>query len=137
MKIVIIDGQGGKIGSLIIEKLIAMSVKAELTAIGTNSIATANMIKAGATQGATGENAVVVNSHGADIIAGPIGIIAADSMLGEVTPAMAAAVGASGAKKILIPLNLEKCNLFVAGMNAALSVGDLINIACEQIKNRE
>ncbi|MCL2518157.1 MAG: DUF3842 family protein [Oscillospiraceae bacterium] len=132
MKIVVIDGQGGKIGSMIIEKLLSMQIEIELTAIGTNSIATANMLKAGAAQGATGENSVVVNSRTADIIIGPIGIIAADALLGEVTPVMATAISGSRAKKILIPLNLNKCNFYVAGVKD-LTISELISIACEHI----
>lgn len=118
MKIVVIDGQGGRIGSLLIEKLIEKrKTSANLTeviAIGTNSIATASMLRAGADAGATGENPVLVNCRDADYILGPIGIIAADSLLGEVTPAMAAAVASSAAEKILLPVN--KCNLHVAGI---------------------
>jgi hypothetical protein len=130
--VVIIDGQGGKIGSLIIEKLIAMT-DAELIAVGTNSIATSAMLKAGANYGATGENSVVVNCRDADIIVGPIGILSADSLLGEVTPVMANAVGGSRAKKVLIPLNLEKCNLYVAGLND-LTLNEMILSACGHIK---
>lgn len=118
MKIVVIDGQGGRIGSLLIEKLIekrkTSAYPAEVIAIGTNSIATASMLRAGADAGATGENPVLVNCRDADYILGPIGIIAADSLLGEVTPAMAAAAASSPAEKILLPVN--KCNLHVAGI---------------------
>ena len=85
----------------------------EAVALGTNAIATAAMLKAGADCGATGENAVVVNCKNADIIVGPLGIIAADSLMGEVTPAMAAAVGSSQAKKILLPTS--RCNYTVVG----------------------
>lgn len=99
MKIVIIDGQGGKMGKMIVEQLKEKYPSLQLIAIGTNSIATAAMMKAGADYGATGENPVVVASKDADIIIGPIGIVIADSMLGEVTPAMAKAIGQSKAEK--------------------------------------
>ncbi|MCL2461113.1 MAG: DUF3842 family protein, partial [Defluviitaleaceae bacterium] len=96
-KIVVIDGQGGKIGSLLVSRLKAEAPRAEIYAIGTNSIATSAMVKAGADFGATGENPVLVSCRDADIIVGPIGIVVADSLVGEITPAMAAAVGKSGA----------------------------------------
>ena len=105
MKIVVIDGQGGRIGKSIIEQLRSSGCTDEVLAVGTNSIATSAMLKAGADNGATGENPVVIACRNADIIAGPIGIIAADSMLGEITPKMAEAVGSSSARKILIPVN--------------------------------
>ena len=92
MKIVIIDGQGGRMGRSVIEQLKKSDPDLELYAIGTNSIATSAMIKAGASHAATGENPAIVNSQDADIIIGPIGIVIADSLLGEITPAMAAAV---------------------------------------------
>lgn len=113
MNIVIIDGQGGKMGKMIVEQLKRKNPDLSLTAIGTNSIATAAMMKAGADQGATGENPVVVVCKDANIIIGPIGIVIADSMLGEVTPKMAKAVGQSKAEKILIPVN--KCNNHIVG----------------------
>ena len=94
--------------------------KAEITAAGTNSIATSNMLKAGADHAATGENAVVVGSRKADIIIGPVGIAIADSMYGEITPGMAAAVGQSRAKKLLIPMN--QCgNVLVGVKNTSMS----------------
>ena len=105
MKIVVIDGQGGRIGKAIIEQLRAKACSDYLLAVGTNSIATSAMIKAGADAGATGENPVVVASRDADVIIGPIGIIAADSMLGEITPKMAEAIGQSRARKVLVPVN--------------------------------
>ena len=118
MKIIVIDGQGGRIGSLLIEKikdkLKTSAISAEVIAIGTNSIATASMLRAGADAGATGENPVIVNCCNADYILGPVGIIAANSLLGEITPAMAAAVTASPAKKLLLPVN--RCSLHIAGV---------------------
>ncbi|MBR6084681.1 MAG: DUF3842 family protein [Spirochaetales bacterium] len=105
MKIVVIDGQGGRIGKAVIEQLRARNSTDYILAVGTNSIATSAMLKAGADAGATGENPVVVASRDADVIIGPIGIIAADSMLGEITPKMAEALGQSKARKVLVPVN--------------------------------
>lgn len=105
MKIVVIDGQGGKIGKAVIEQLRARNCTDYILAVGTNSIATSAMLKAGADAGATGENPVVVACRDADVIIGPIGIIAADSMLGEITPKMAEAIGQSQARKVLVPVN--------------------------------
>lgn len=111
MKLIVIDGQGGKMGHAVIVQLKKSHPELEITAIGTNSIATSSMLKAGADAGATGENPVVVASRSADIIIGPIGIVIPNSLLGEITPAMAEAIGSSQAKKILIPVN--KCNHYV------------------------
>ena len=124
MKIMIIDGQGGRMGSLLTEKTKNAAIPgAQIYAIGTNSIATAAMLKAGADYGATGENPVRVNSRDADYIIGPLGIMAADSLLGEVTPAMAVAVGQSSAMKILLPVN--KCNHHVVGVSSEYSMSEL------------
>ena len=112
-KIVVIDGQGGRIGSLLVARLKAEAVQAQIAAVGTNSIATSAMIKAGADFGATGENPVTVHCRDADMIVGPIGIVVADSLHGEVSPAMAVAVGQSGAHKVLLPVN--RCNNTVVG----------------------
>lgn len=115
MRIAVIDGQGGGIGKALVEKLRAgLGKNTEILALGTNAAATAAMLKAGADEGASGENAIVVNAPRVDVIAGCIGILAAGSMLGEVTPAMAAAVGMSDAAKVLIPLG--KCMIHVAGV---------------------
>jgi len=132
MNIVIIDGQGGKMGKMIVEQLKKSCPTLELTAIGTNSIATAAMMKAGADYGATGENPVVVVSREADIIIGPIGIVIADSMLGEVTPDMAKAIGQSRAEKILIPVN--KCNNHVVG-SQDLPLSDYIRQTVELVES--
>lgn len=127
MKIVVIDGQGGRIGSLLIENLMqkkkTSALQAEVIAIGTNSTATAAMLRAGADAGATGENPVLVNCKDADYIIGPVGIIAANSLLGEVTPAMAVAAASSPAEKLLLPVN--KCSLHIAG-TANVTVPELI-----------
>lgn len=130
MNILIIDGQGGRIGSQLVISLKEKLPQASITAIGTNSIATSNMLKAGAEQAATGENPVLVACRHADIIAGPVGIVIADSLLGEVTPAMAAAVGSSTATKVLIPMN--RCDHYIVGV-LELPVGDLIQKALDMI----
>ena len=114
MKVLVIDGQGGKMGAMIVKKIKDEMKEAVVYAVGTNSTATAAMMKSGADFGATGENPVVVNSHDADLIVGPVGIITANAILGEVTPKMAEAVGASYAKKVLIPVN--SCNIYIAGV---------------------
>ena len=113
-KIVVIDGQGGKIGSGVIDALREYRAEAEIIAIGTNSIATANMLRSSPDAAATGENPVIVNCRDADIIVGPVGIVIADSLYGEVTPAMASAVGQSRAQRVLIPVN--KCSSVVVGV---------------------
>ncbi|HBP37521.1 MAG TPA: hypothetical protein DD640_02045 [Clostridiales bacterium] len=115
-RILIIDGQGGGIGKALIEKIRREQLTGcELVAVGTNALATAQMLKAGADTGASGESAVIWNCRHADLIAGPIGIVAAGSLLGELSPSMAEAIGMSPAIKILIPLN--KCHLQVAGIS--------------------
>ena len=114
MRILIIDGQGGKIGRSIAEAVLKELPGVEVDLIGTNAIATANMLKSGAKNAATGENPVVVMAPRADLIIGPVGIAVADSMMGEVTPKMAVAVGQSRAKKILIPMN--RCDIMIAGV---------------------
>ena len=131
-KIVIIDGQGGKIGSMLIGRLKKDKGPFEVYAIGTNSIATAAMLKAGADYGATGENPAVVNCRDADIIAGPIGIISADSLLGEITPAMAVAVGQSLAEKVFLPIN--RCNNHIVGVRD-LPMNELTELAAGYISD--
>ena len=131
MKIVVIDGQGGKIGSMITELLKQSLQNCRLYAIGTNFAATNAMLKAGADSAATGENPVIVASRDADIIAGPIGIIIADSFLGEVSPEMANAVCRSRATKVLIPIN--KCGISIAAHE--LSLTEHIKIAVDRIKS--
>ena len=128
MKLIVIDGQSGRMGQLFIERVRAAGLPCEITAIGTNAIATAAMLKAGAQQGATGENPVLVACRTADIIAGPIGILSADSLLGEITPAMAVAIGQSGAKKLLLPVN--QCSNLVAGV-PAMTLKELMDKALE------
>lgn len=130
-KITIIDGQGGRMGKAIIEHLKKEFPEQKLLAIGTNSIATAAMLKAGADGGATGENPVLVAARDSDIIIGPIGIVIANALLGEVTPAMAAAVGSSQAFQILMPVS--RCNHYVAGCGD-LSMNEIIDIVIRKVK---
>lgn len=113
MKIVIIDGQGGRVGRQLIEGIRQGCSDADITAVGTNAMATACMMKASPTRSATGENAVLVACRRADLIAGPLGIALADALGGEVTPAMSIAVAQSPARRVLIPFN--QCETWVAG----------------------
>ena len=115
--ILIIDAQGGGIGKQIVTQIRKELSDIHLIAVGSNSVATNAMLKAGADEAATGENSVIVASKRADIIVGPIGIAIADSMLGEITPAMAAAVGQSSAKKVLVPFS--SCDNYVVGLEHA------------------
>ena len=115
MNVLVIDGQGGQLGSQLIKTIVSELKQLRITAIGTNAVATAAMLKAGAHQAATGENPVIVASKKADVIIGPVGIVIADAMLGEITPAMAVAVGQADAKRILLPIN--KCENLIAGIN--------------------
>lgn len=133
MKILIIDGQGGGIGKQLITAIKSSSVLegAEVLAVGTNSAATAAMLKSGADSAATGENPVVVGCRRADVIVGPIGIVIADSLFGEITPKMALAVGQSPAKRILIPVN--HCDNVVVGV-PDLAVNKLVAEAVEEIE---
>ena len=132
MNVVIIDGQGGRMGSLLTARIKKENFpNLSLLAIGTNSAATAAMLKAGADNGATGENPVIVACRNADFIIGPLGILAADSLFGEITPAMAVAVGQSAAQKILLPVN--KCKNHVVGL-AELSMTELAEQAVNYLK---
>ena len=133
MRIVVIDGQGGGIGKSLVEQLKKKLPKEELLAIGVHSIATSNMLKAGADLGVTGENAIVYNCKNAKIITGPIGIIVANGLMGEITKEMAEAITASEAEKILIPV--ARCSVKVAGVQE-MSVGKYVEQAVEMIKQR-
>ena len=132
MKILVIDGQGGGLGKQLVAALSAQCPQAQLTAVGTNSLATSAMRKAGAVRTATGENAVVVNCRHADVIVGPIGIVIADSLWGEVTPKMAVAVGQSSAQRVLIPIN--HCDNRIAGLQD-VTVGQLVVQAVDMIES--
>lgn len=131
MKILVIDAQGGGIGKQVVAAIKREQSHIEITAVGTNSTATTAMLKAGADHAATGENAVVVGCRTADVIIGPIGIVIADAMFGEVTPTMAIAVGQSRAKRLLIPVN--HCDNIIVGISD-LSVGSLIGEVLKEIK---
>lgn len=132
MTIAVIDGQGGRMGALLVEAMRRAGIGAphRVLAIGTNALATSAMLKAGADQGATGANPVIVASRTADLIVGPIGILMADALLGEITPEMAVAVGRSSATKLLLPVN--QCSSIVAGTQQ-LTLAQLIDSAVAQI----
>lgn len=132
IKIVVIDGQGGNIGKQLVKKIKENVPEVTIRAIGTNSIASENMLKAGANEIATGSNAVIVSSKWADIIVGPIGIVVPDALLGEVDTNMAKAISSSSAKKVLIPMN--KCDINVAG-SKKLNTSELIDDAIDLIND--
>lgn len=132
MKLLILDGQGGGIGKQLVSAVKAGMSGVEITAVGTNVAATTAMLKAGADKAATGENAVLVNCRRADVIVGPIGIVIADSLLGEITPAMATAVAQSAAKRILIPVN--HCDTLVVGVQSLNTAGLIQDVLHELIK---
>ena len=123
MNILVIDAQGGGIGKQVVAAIKQNMPEMEITAVGTNSAATTAMLKAGADHAATGENAVIVGCRRADVIVGPVGIVIADSLYGEITPAMALAVGQSNARRLLIPVN--HCDNFIVGVSD-LALGKLI-----------
>ena len=131
MNILIIDGQGGQLGAQLIKAILSNFSNITITAVGTNATATASMVKAGAKQAATGENPVIVACRKADIIIGPIGIVIADSLYGEITPQMAVAVGQSNATRILIPMN--KCENIVEGV-PDLTLTNLIDGVVERLR---
>lgn len=131
LHVLVMDGQGGQLGSQLIKALQTYQDQLNIIAVGTNATATAAMIKAGAKQAATGENPVIVACRKADVIIGPIGIVIADAMLGEVTPSMAAAVGQADATRILIPIN--KCENLIAGLSS-LPMSALIQDAVEKLE---
>lgn len=131
MNILVMDAQGGGIGKQVVTAVRTRFPDVTITAVGTNAAATTAMLRAGADEGATGENAAVVCCRRADVIIGPVGIVIADAMLGEVTPRMAVAVGQSAAKRILIPVN--HCANFIAGV-ADLSVGRLVDSVVTELE---
>ena len=131
MNILVMDAQGGGIGKQVVTAVRTRFPDVTITAVGTNAAATTAMLRAGANEGATGENAAVVCCRRADVIIGPVGIVIADAMLGEVTPRMAVAVGQSAAKRILIPVN--HCANFIAGV-ADLSVGRLVDSVVTELE---
>lgn len=130
MTILVIDGQGGKVGQLLVEKIRARYPDARLMAVGTNTAATAAMLRGGAAIAATGENAVAVACRTANVVIGPIGIVIADALYGEVTPRMAISVAQAQATRILIPFN--QCDHFIAGM-PSLPLPALIDAALDKL----
>ena len=130
MNILVIDAQGGGIGRQLVTAIKANRPDAVITAVGTNSAATSAMLKAGADHAATGENATVVNSRKADVIIGPIGIVIADALFGEITPRMAAAVAQSDAKRLLIPVN--HCDNIIVGVSD-LNLSRLIQAVIDEL----
>ena len=131
MNILVMDAQGGGIGKQVVTAVRTRFPDVTITAVGTNAAATTAMLRAGADEGATGENAAVVCCRWADVIIGPVGIVIADALLGEVTPRMAVAVGQSAAKRILIPVN--HCANFIAGV-ADMSVGRLVDSVVAELE---
>ena len=129
--ILVIDGQGGKLGRQLIVSIREANLNVHITAVGTNTIATTNMMKAGVDVAVTGENAVVYNTRHADIIVGPIGIVVADSLFGEITPLMAQAIGQSRAFRVLIPIN--KCHNIIVGSHN-LNLTKMIEATIDAIK---
>ena len=129
-KIVIIDVQGGRLGKLLVEEVGTRLPQAELLAIGTNAIAASAMQRAGAVHAATGENPVVRGVMDADVVLGPLGVVVAHAILGEVTPKMAEAVGGCRAKKFLIPMN--SCGVVVSGVPAELGLSAHVRLAVDQ-----
>ena len=127
MRVLVIDGQGGGLGRQLVTAITALCPEVELTAVGTNSMAASAMLKAGAARAATGENA----ARRADIIVGPIGIVIADALLGEITPAMAAAICQADAKRVLIPVN--HCENFVVGVPEG-PVSQLVQAAAQKVR---
>lgn len=115
MNILVMDGQGGQLGAQLVKEIVSRFQDVQITAVGTNATATATMLKAGAKQAATGENPVIVACRKADVIIGPIGIVIADAMYGEITPKMAVAVGQADATRILIPMN--RCENVIVGVD--------------------
>ncbi|MCD6170575.1 MAG: DUF3842 family protein [Candidatus Latescibacteria bacterium] len=133
MKIGVVDGQGGGIGSQIVKKLRGvLPAEVEIFALGTNGVATANMMKAGATKGASGENAIILNIEQMDLVTGPIGIVLANSMLGELTARVAEAVAGCRAHKVLLPV--EKCGVEIAGVDHKRSLPRLIDEVVKRIE---
>lgn len=126
MNIAVVDGQGGGIGKAITEKVKKAFPKFNVIALGTNAVATGQMLKAGADEGATGENAIIHNMNHVDVVIGVIGILNANAMMGELTPAMAAAIGGSHTHKILLPVN--RCHIHVVSVKD-MTLGEHIDNA--------
>lgn len=137
MKVVIVDGMGGGIGKSLAEEIIKKEMEIELVCVGTNSIATSNMMKAGVDIAATGENAIIYNINSADIVLGPVGLLMENSMYGEISPKITNAMSSSRAKKIIIPLTNEK--LYIAGLeeySLAEKISQAVSL-CEEVVNSQ
>lgn len=130
MKIMVMDGQGGGVGRSLVEGIHAKYPEAELIAVGTNAAATSNMMRGGASIGATGENAVIYNSRHVNVIVGPIGIVVANAMMGEITPKMAEAVSSGGARVLLVPMG--RCHVRVMGVEDR-KLGEYIREAVDSL----
>lgn len=130
--IAVVDGQGGGIGSIIIEKLKSEIPNVKIQALGTNSSATKNMLRAGAHEGATGENAIVYNVKDADIIMGVVAILMPNSMMGELSPKISEAIGTSHAMKILVPF--ARCNIKVA-IPGEYNIQQCVDYSVELVKD--
>ena len=133
MNVLVIDAQGGGMGRMLVEGLKRAMPQQAVTAVGTNALATSAMLKAGADQAATGENAIRVCAARADIILAPIGMVLADAMLGEVTAEMAAAIGRSPAHKILLPVS--RCQTSVVGV-AKMTMAEAVERAVAEVVGR-
>ena len=131
MRILVVDGQGGGVGRQLAVQIKQAFPDVQLMAVGTNTIATSAMMKGGADTAATGENAVLVGARKADVIVGPLGIVVADSLGGEITPAMANAVAQSDAKRILLPF--KNCDNVIVGVSD-YTLGNLIQQAIEELR---
>lgn len=135
MRIIVIDGQGGGLGADLTTRLKArLSPEVQVWAVGTNALATSAMLKAGADKAATGENAVCWNAANADLIMGPVGLLSANALMGEISPAMAAAISASHARRILIPMS--SCGILVAGVGSRKVdelLEDAVSIAAREV----
>jgi NAD(P)-dependent dehydrogenase (short-subunit alcohol dehydrogenase family) len=138
MKICIIDGQGGGIGAAVIKRLRELfDERVEIIALGTNAIATAQMLKARANRGASGQNAIVQTVQRVDMVIGPVGIIMANAMMGEVTPRMAEAVASCAAKKFLIPLSQENAEIVgTASIPLPHLIEELIDVNLKPVLDR-
>lgn len=132
MVIAVVDGQGGGIGRAIVEKIKTAMPEVHVIGLGTNSVATGQMLRAGADDGATGENAIVHNMQHVDIVVGVIGILNANSMMGELTPTMASAIGGSHTYKVLLPIN--RCHIHVVSVED-IPLGRHIDNAVSAIQN--
>ena len=131
MKVVIIDGQGGSLGKALVEAIKHRFPKLSVLAVGTNGLASSAMLRSGADAVATGENPVVVACRDADLIIGPLGIITADALHGEITPTMALAIGQSKAHKILLPIS--KCNVTIVGRQE-IGLSEMISLTLVEME---